>query len=146
MKSPFSFIVKPIKGKRYNNTTDIGGIEFIVSTSKEDFKFSNRQAEVVELPLGYNGPIQKGDILLVHHNVFKFYNDMKGKERSGKSYFKDDLFFIEPEQYFAYKHNGVWNAVDRYCFIEPVPVEDSYIYKPLTEEPLVGKVKYLINI
>ena len=142
MKSPFSFIVKPIKGKRYNNTTDIGGIEFIVSTSKEDFKFSNRQAEVVELPLGYNGPIQKGDILLVHHNVFKFYNDMKGKERSGKSYFKDDLFFIEPEQYFAYKHNEVWNAVDRYCFIEPVPVEDSYIYKPLTEEPLVGKIKY----
>jgi hypothetical protein len=36
----------------------------------------------------------KGDTLLVHHNVFKFYNDIKGVERSGRSYFMDDLFFI----------------------------------------------------
>jgi len=142
MKSPFSFIVKPIKGKRYNNTKDVSGIELIISTSTEDFKFSNRQAEVIELPLGYKGPIQVGDILLVHHNVFKFYNDMKGKIRSGKSYFKDDLFFVEPEQYFAYKQNNKWYAVDRYCFIKPVDVEDSYIFKPLSEEPLIGLIKY----
>ena len=112
MQSPYSFIVKPIKGKRYNNTKNIGGVDFVISTSKEDHNFSNRQAEVIELPLGYKGPIQVGDILLVHHNVFKFYNDIQGKERSGKSFFKDDLFFIEPDQYFAYKQNEKWNAVD----------------------------------
>ena len=40
------------------------------------------------------------------------------KVQSGKSYFKDDLFFIDEEQYYAY-HNGVeWNAIDRYCFIK----------------------------
>tara|TARA_B100001175_G_scaffold84856_1_gene71196 strand:- start:4826 stop:5389 length:564 start_codon:yes stop_codon:yes gene_type:complete len=142
MQSPYSFIVKPIKGKRYNNTKNVSGIELIISTSKEDSNFSNRQAKVIELPLGYKGPIQVGDILLVHHNVFKYYNDMKGKERSGKSFFKDDLFFIEADQYFAYKQNGQWNAVDRYCFVEPVSVEDSYIYKPISEEPLVGLIKY----
>ena len=47
MKSPFAFIVKPVKGKRYNNTKEIGGIEFIISTSQEDHKFSNREAEVI---------------------------------------------------------------------------------------------------
>ena len=142
MQSPYSFIVKPIKGKRYNNTKNIGGVDFVISTSKEDHNFSNRQAEVIEVPLGYKGPIQVGDILLVHHNVFKFYNDIQGKERSGKSFFKDDLFFIEPDQYFAYKQNEKWNAVDRYCFIKPVAVEESYIYKPFSEEPLVGEIKY----
>ena len=77
MKSPFFFIVEPLNGKRYNNTKEIGGVEFITSTSEEDHKFSNREAKVIETPIDYNGPIKKGDILLVHHNVFKFYNEIE---------------------------------------------------------------------
>ena len=106
MKSPFYFIVKPLKGRRYDNTREIGGIEFVVSTSEEDHKFSNRYAEVIELPIGYTGGVKVGDTLLVHHNVFKFYNDMKGRQRSGRSFFKDDLFFIDSEQFFMYKNEN----------------------------------------
>ena len=142
MQSPFYFIVKPINGKRYNNTKNVGGIELIISTSEEDFRFSNRFAEVIELPLGYEGPIRVGDTLLVHHNVFKFYNDMKGRQKSGKSFFKDDLFFIEDDQFFMYKHNDQWVCHDRYCFVKPVPVEESFIMKLGKEEPLIGIMKY----
>lgn len=142
MKSPFYFIAKPVNGKRYDNTKDIGGVEFIVSTSEEDHKFSNRFAEVVELPLGYKGPIREGDTLLVHHNVFKYYNDMRGRQKSGKSFFKDDLFFIETEQFFMYKQDNKWNAYDRFCFVKPIPTTQSYIKKPFTNEPLVGLMKY----
>jgi len=142
MRSPFYFIAKPINGKRYDNTRDLGGIEFIVSTSEEDHKFSNRYAEVVELPLGYLGPISPGDILLVHHNVFKYYNDMKGRQKSGKSFFRDDSFFIEPDQFFMYKKGSTWNAYDRYCFVKPIPATDCYIKKPFSEEPLMGLMKY----
>ena len=142
MRSPFYFIVKPMNGKRYNNTKDIGGIDLIVSTSEEDHKFSNRYAEVVELPLGYKGPIQQGDTLLVHHNAFKFYNDMKGRQKSGKSFFRDDLFFIETEQFYLYKNNGIWKTYDRYCFVKPIPTTESYIKKPFSEEPLMGIMKY----
>ena len=74
MQSPFYFIVKPLEGKRYNNTKKIGDVNFITSTSEEDFKASNRKAIVEQTPLKYQGPIAKGDTLLVHHNVFKFYN------------------------------------------------------------------------
>lgn len=142
MKSPFDFIVRPLDGKRYNNIKKIGGIDFIISTSEEDFKFSNRFAEVVEVPIGYDGPIKRGHILLVHHNVFKYYSDMKGRQRSGRSYFKDDLFFVDSEQFFLYYDGDEWNAYDRYCFIKPVPVIDSYIYKPFSEEPLIGEMVY----
>ena len=142
MKSPFYFIVKPKEGKRYDNTKTIGGIEFITSTSEEDYKFSNRYAEVVEAPLGYTGPIVPGDTLLVHHNVFKFYNDIKGRQKSGKSFFKDDIFFIELDQFFLYKSDGDWNAHDRYCFVKPIPPTESYIMKPFKEEPLMGVMKY----
>lgn len=142
MKSPFYFIVKPMNGKRYDNTKSIGGIDLIVSTSEEDHKFSNRYAEVVELPLGYLGPITIGDTLLVHHNAFKFYNDIKGRQKSGKSFFRDDLFFIETDQFFLYKKGSTWNAYDKYCFVKPIPAIDSYIKKPFSEEPLMGVMKY----
>jgi hypothetical protein len=142
MQSPFYFIVKPNKGKRYDNTKQIAGVEFIVSTSQEDHKFANRLAEVIEVPLGYKGPIQIGDTLLVHHNAFKFYNDMKGRQKSGKSFFKDDLFFIETDQFFMYKQDGRWKSYDRYCFVKPIPTTESYIKKPFSEEPLMGEMKY----
>jgi hypothetical protein len=142
MQSPFYFIVKPIDGKRYRNTKEVGGIDLIISTSEEDHRFSNREAEVIELPIDYTGPIQIGDTLLVHHNVFKFYNDVKGRRKSGKSFFKEDLFFIEPDQFFLYKHDGEWIAYDKYCFVKPIPPTESYISKPFTEEPLMGEMKY----
>lgn len=142
MKSPFYFIVKPMNGKRYDNTKDIGGIDFIVSTSEEDHKFSNRYAEVIELPVGYTGPISIGDTLLVHHNAFKYYNDMRGRQKSGKSFFKDDLFFIETDQFFLYKKGSTWNAYDKYCFVRPIPATEYYIKKSFSEEPLRGQMVY----
>lgn len=143
MQSPDRFIVRPMKGKRYNNTKDIGGLEFITSTSEEDFKFSNREAEVISVPLNYKGEIEKGDVLLVHHNVFKFYNDMKGRRQSGRSFFKDDLFFIEDEQFYMYKKNGKWKAQGKNCFVKPSTVKKSFIDKPGEYEPLMGTVKYI---
>ena len=86
MQSPWSFVVRPIGGNRYVNEKNIAGVDFIVNTSEENHNASNREAEVVELPIGYTGKIRKGDILLVHHNVFKYYNDMYGRKKSGKSF------------------------------------------------------------
>jgi hypothetical protein len=142
MQSPFYFITKPLSGKRYNNTKEICGIELIISTSEEDHRFSNREAEVIEVPLGYDGPIKIGDKLLVHHNVFKFYNDMKGRRKSGKSFFKEDIFLIDDEQFFMYHNETGWHAHDRYCFVQPIKPEESFIYKPIEEEPLMGIMRY----
>ena len=142
MRSPKEFIVKPLQGKRYDNTKKIGDVDLILSTSEEDHNFSNRQGVVQALPLGYTGPIEIGDILLVHHNVFKFYYDMKGYQRSGKSFFKDDLFFIDNDQFYLYKKKDKWIAHDRYCFIKPMPVEDSVIMKACNKEPLMGVMEY----
>ena len=142
MQSPHSFIVEPLKGKRYDNTKKLGEVDFIVSTSQEDHKFSNRFAKVNSLPLNYCGPIKINDLLLVHHNVFKIYYDMKGYEKSGKSYFKDNLFLIDNDQFFLYKSGDEWFAHDKYCFVEPVKSKDYYLDKVVKYEPLVGKIKY----
>jgi hypothetical protein len=143
MQSPFSFIVEPLKGKRYDNTRTHGDVELIVSTSQEDHKFSNRYAVVKNLPLNYCGPIQINDTLLVHHNVFKFYNDMYGNRKSGKSFFKDDLFLVDPDQFYMYKNKKGWVGHDKYCFIKPLESKDNYLKKNSKYEPLTGTVKYI---
>ena len=62
MRSPYDFIVKPIDGRRYDNTKEIGGVELITSTSDEDHTSANRFGEVIATPIGYEGPIKIGDI------------------------------------------------------------------------------------
>jgi len=142
MKSPFYFIVKPCNGKRYDNTKKIGDVDFIISNSKEDHTVSNRYAIVQQTPIDYKGNIKPGDTLLVHHNVFKYYNDMKGKERSGKSFFQDDLFFIDYDQFYMYKQNDEWFCHSKYCMIKPIPKKNHYLKTHQEEEPLMGLVKY----
>jgi hypothetical protein len=142
MKSPFYFIVKPCNDRRYDSTKKIGNVDFITSTSKEDHTSSNRYAEVISVPINYKGEVSPGDILLVHHNVFKYYNDMKGKERSGKSFFKDDLFFIEFDQFYMYKNKDRWSCHSRYCMIKPIDKSDHYLKTHQEEEPLMGVVRY----
>lgn len=135
MRAVEQFIVR---GQRYANTKG----DLIVSTSEEDHRFANREGEVVALPLGYDGPIGVGDTLLVHHNVFKYYNDMKGRRQSGRSFLKDDLFLVDFDQFYMFRSEGRWRAHGRYCFVEPVPPEDSTIFKPISEEPLVGIMRF----
>jgi len=142
MRSPFYFIVKPISGRRYDNVRDFGGIEFIISSSKEDHKVSNRFAEVVEVPTSYDGEIKVGDTLLVHHNVFKFYNDMRGRERSGRSFIGDDLFFVDEHQFFMFNNGTEWKSMGKYCFLAPSEKKDYYLHKTSSEEPLVGVIRY----
>jgi len=108
MKSPRYFIVSPVNGKRYNNTINISGVDFITSTDDENHLNVNREAVCHAVPANYNGPVKPGDILLVHHNVFRLYNDMTGYQKSGRSFLKDDQFFVEPEQFYMYKRNGMW--------------------------------------
>ena len=142
MRSPDAFIVKAKDNTRYDNKRKAKDLDFIVSSSQEDHRFSNRYGIVQSTPLSYSGPIEPGDTLLVHHNVFKYYYDMYGVQKSGRSYFQDDLFFVTDDQFFLYKKDDRWRAHAKYCFVEPVDEKESWIGKFSKEEPLIGRLKY----
>jgi len=74
--------------------------------------------------------------------VFAWLHDIKGNQKSGRSFFKNDLFFIEPDQFYLYKKCSTWNTHDRYCFVRPIKALDSHIMKPFTHEPLMGEMVY----
>ena len=136
MKSPFYFIVKPLNGRRYDSVKEINGTEFITSVSVEDYTASNRFAEVVSTPIDYKGDVKPGDVLVVHHNVFKYYYDMKGKKKA-EGLLKDSCFY-EDNQFYLYKSDKDWKVNGSFCFIEPVKAKESIYTKMNSEEDLTG--------
>ncbi len=90
MKSLYDFIVKPV-GDKYKNTVKIEGKNVVINTKIENWKSVNRLAEVVETPLAFKSGIKKGDIAIIHQNVFRTFYDMKGKKKKSRSYFENDL-------------------------------------------------------
>ena len=118
MNSLYQFIVKPL-GERYKNKINIDGCELIVNSTISSHKFVNREAEVIGVPLIYNTKIKKGDKVIIHHNLFRRYYNMKGKSVNSTKYFKDDLYFADPSQIYMYYKN-TWITHENYCFVKPL--------------------------
>jgi len=138
MNSLYSFIVKPLID-RYDNVKNIDNKELILNTSIEDHKFVSKKAVVVSTPAAYKTDVNIGDEVYVHHNIFRRWYDQKGRERNSSTYFKDDLYFVSPEQIYMYNSNSHLN----YCFIKPIK-NQSLLYNR-KEQPNVGIVKYTNN-
>jgi len=120
MKSVSNFIVAPCDSL-YKNTKKIGDSSLLLNTSIESFRHVSKEAVVLATPSVYPGnPIQVGDTVMIHHNVFRSYYDMKGKEKRSSTYFKDDMYLVSPEQIYAYKNFDKWYAHLDYCFIKPI--------------------------
>ena len=139
MNGVFDFIVKPV-GSRYENSIDIDGKELIVNTKIESFKSVNNIAEVVSIPLAYKTDIKVGDTVIIHHNVFRRFYDMKGKQKNSRSYFKEDLYFCSADQIYLYKTDTEWKSFGDRCFIKPLKNIDHL--KLDKERKLIGILKY----
>jgi len=145
MKSPYNFILSPL-GKEYNNTVDIGGVEFVVNTSLEIAKYVNRLATVIELPIYYNGSINIGDIVVIHHNVFRTYYDMKGRQTHSPEFFRDNLYVVSPERIYMYNRNNEWKSHLNYCFVKPIDtIQDEVLYNTNKEEKHTGILIHLTD-
>ena len=140
MKSLFSFIVKP-KTSRYNNSKDIDGKELVLNTEMSNHKFVSREGIVLETPLAEKTDIQKGDIVIVHHNVFRRFNDIHGKEVNSKSFFKEDTYFVYSDQIFLYKRDNDWIPQPGFSWV--APIKNKNVYSNEKEQPLIGIMVYL---
>ena len=139
MTGVFDFIVKPV-GSRYENSIDIDGKELIVNTKIESFKSVNNAAIVVSIPLAYKTDIKVGDTVIIHHNVFRRFYDIKGKQKNSRAYFKEDLYFCSSDQIYLYKTDTEWKSFGDRCFIKPLKNIDHL--KLDKECKLIGILKY----
>ena len=139
MRSIYDFIVKPV-GKRYDNEKKVGGKTLITNSSIEAFKSVNNFAEVVATPLAYDTGINVGDIIVIHHNVFRRFYDMKGNQKDSRSMFIDGLYFVAPDQIYLYGKPKKWKAFNDRCFVIPIKNKDSFSLEK--EQKLIGILKY----
>ena len=76
MQSLFNFIVKP-KNERYDNKKYVDGQELLLNTEISDHRYVSRSAIVTATPKSENTDIQIGDEVILHHNVFRRWYDIR---------------------------------------------------------------------
>jgi hypothetical protein len=135
VKSLYSFIVKPLN-ERYDNIKKVNDKTLIVNTGIENHEFVSKKAAVVSTPAAYTSKIKVGDELYVHHNIFRRWYNIKGEEKNSSTFFKDDLYFVSPEQIYMY---NLKPHLD-YCFVKPL--KNQNLLENRKEQPNVGVMKY----
>ena len=138
MKSVYNFVVKP-KGERYNNKKKVDGGELILNTEIYNHQYVNREAIVISTPIIGDTDIELRDTVIVHHNVFRRWHNVKGIEKNSRNYIDEETYTVQPDQIFLYK-NTEWQAQKGYCFVAPVKSTDKLSVDK--EKPLVGIVKH----
>ena len=139
MKSVYNFVVAP-KGERYNNIKKVGDSELIINTKIFNHQYVNREAKVISTPIIGDTDIKPGDTVIVHHNVFRRWHNIKGIEKNSRSFFNESTYFINHDQIFLYKRSDKWIAPKGYCFVKPLKAVDQFNTE--SEKPLQGIVKY----
>ena len=139
MKAPFDFVIEP-KGNRYNNTKKVGDSELILNTEIYNHEYINREAIVKSIPTVFKTKIKPDDTVIVHHNVFRRWHNVKGIEKNSKSYFNESTYFISQDQIFLYKRYWEWKTPKGYCWVKPLKATDQFNIEQ--EKPLQGIVKY----
>jgi hypothetical protein len=141
MQSLYSFIIQPKNG-RYTNEVEVGDKKLIVNTTMDDHKFVNRVGVVMSVPLIGDTDLSIGDEVIVHHNVFRRFYDVRGNEKNSSSYFKEDMYFCYYDQIFLYKHNDQWKAPGNFCFVKPILKKEKQIISDEKEQKRIGILKY----
>ena len=142
MKSVYNFVVTP-KGKRYNNTKKVGDSELILNTDIYRHEFVNRQAIVKSTPIIGDTEIKINDEVILHHNVFRKWHNIKGIEKNSKNYFNENTYIVYPDQIFLYKQNNKWLSPKGFCWVKPIKNQDKYNNSETHEN--IGIIKYTDN-
>ena len=138
MRSLFDFVIQPLGGE-YDNEVKIDDKSLVLNTKIESFKAVNNLAVVIDTPKAYKTPIKKGDIIVIHHNVFRTFYDMKGVRKKSRSWFKDNLYLCQIDQVYLYKRDEEWKAFGDRCFI--MPLKDNNSLTLDKEQKLIGILK-----
>ena len=142
MHALYNFIIEPT-GERYNNKKQIGDKELIVNTEIFHHQYVNREAKILSIPKLIKTELQPGDTVIVHHNVFRRWHNVRGIEKNSKSFINETTYAVLKDQIYAYKRNDEWEAVDGFCFIKPIKSYDKLSIDK--EQPLMGVIKYKDN-
>ena len=140
MHSVYNYIIQC--DNRYNNSTKIEDKELILNTeiTERDYQFVNRTGTIIATPLLIKTPAKEGDKVILHHNVFRRWYDIRGIEKNSSAFINENEYIVSPEEVFAYKRRSKWNCFDNFCFVKPITEESKW--DGLKEKELQGVLVY----
>ena len=141
MKSIYDFIIEP-KNTRYNNTKKVGDKELVLNTEIFNHQYVSREAVIKHLPLAIETELQVGDEVIIHHNVFRRWHNIRGEEKNSRSYIDENTYCVKQDQIYSYNRNNQgWKTLSGYCFVKPIKSNDNFVTE--REELFVGIMKYM---
>ena len=141
MKSIYDFIIEP-KNTRYNNTKKVGDKELVLNTEIFNHQYVSREAVIKHLPLAIDTELQIGDEVIIHHNVFRRWHNVRGEEKNSRSYINENTYCVKEDQIYSYNRNNQgWKTLNGFCFVKPIKSNDNFTTKK--EKVLVGIMKYM---
>ena len=139
MKLLYDYIIKPL-GERYSNSIEIEGDKsLILNTEVFNHGYINRRAIVVSIPIDNIHNLREGQEILVHHNIFRRWHNVKGIEKNSRGFISEGEYLASPDQIFMYK-DTTWECINGYTFVKPLKSTDEFSLEK--ERPLIGVVKY----
>ena len=107
----------------YNNERELSdGTKIVTNTTIESVAHINRLAEVKATPK--QTILEPGDQVIVHHNVFRHKNDVRGERQESDYYLGPKEYFVPLDLIFAYKRDdSEWEALAPYFFVKPIEAE-----------------------
>lgn len=116
-----NFVIVEID-EAYKN--EIDGL--IVNSTIESVQHINRVARVIEAP--YFTILESGDEVVVHHNMFRLRNGLRGKKVQSNYHLEDNKYFIPLTEIFMYKRgDSDWTAIRPFVFVKPIKMEDDVV-------------------
>jgi len=138
MKPIYDYIIKPC-GDRYNNSVNVGDRKLILNTEIFNHGYVNRKAIVISTPINNIHNLQEGQEIIVHHNIFRRWHNVKGEEKNSRGFLNEGEYLASPDQIYMYKTTD-WECVNGYTFVKPLKSKDKFSVE--VERPLIGIVKH----
>ena len=133
------FIISPA-GERYNNSVKVDGKDLILNTEIFNHQYVNREGIIDSTPVWNPNGLRRGERVLVHHNVFRRWHNVKGVEKNSRGFLGEDQFIVSQDQIYMYKRDGNWIATPGFTFVKPLKSKNNLNNE--VEVPLIGIVKY----
>lgn len=141
MQGIHNFIIEPIKNRYDNEKTTKSGNRLILNTSLDDHRFVSREARVIATPVSMDTEVKVGDKVIVHHNIFRRFYNMRNELKNSSSYISEDRYYCHYDQIYMKDSGNGWEGVGDYCFVSPVENDERFSLEK--EKPNVGILQVL---
>tara|TARA_E500000305_G_scaffold85801_1_gene71929 strand:+ start:1637 stop:2248 length:612 start_codon:yes stop_codon:yes gene_type:complete len=133
------FIISPC-GERYNNSVKVDNKDLILNTEIFNHQYVNREGIIDSVPIWNPNELRLGEKVLVHHNVFRRWHNVKGIEKNSRGFLNENQFLVSQDQVYMYNRDGSWKATPGFTFVKPLKSKNNLSNE--VEVPLMGIVKY----